>query len=116
METAKVANALNVTGPINIQFIPKKQVTKVIEWKLRPSITFPFISKAIGLDMAELPMNVMIGYPVTKYPNNMSSIKYLGVKVAQSSFTRITAANPIRGVEITSTGEVACYGARKEGA
>ncbi len=112
--TAKVADALNVTGPMNIQFIAKKQEIKVIECNLRASRTFPFISKTIGLDMAELAMNVMMGYPVTKYPVNMSSIKYVGVKAAQFSFTRLPGADPILGVEMTSTGEVACYGATKE--
>lgn len=112
--TAKVADALNVTGPMNIQFIAKNKEIKVIECNLRASRTFPFISKTIGLDMAELAVNVMMGYPVNKYPVDVSAIKYVGVKAAQFSFTRLPGADPILGVEMTSTGEVACYGATKE--
>lgn len=112
--TAKVADALNVTGPMNIQFIAKNKEIKVIECNLRASRTFPFISKTIGLDMAELAVNVMMGYPITKYPVDVKAIKYVGVKASLFSFTRLPGADPILGVEMTSTGEVACYGATKE--
>lgn len=109
--TAKVADALNVTGPMNIQFIAKNREIKVIECNLRASRTFPFVSKTIGLDMAELAVNVMTGHQVVRYPVDVNDIKYVGVKAAQFSFTRLPGADPILGVEMTSTGEVACYGA-----
>ncbi len=112
--TEKVADALNVTGPMNIQFIAKNREIKVIECNLRASRTFPFVSKTIGLDMAELAVNVMTGHQVARYPVDVRAIKYVGVKAAQFSFTRLPGADPILGVEMTSTGEVACYGASAE--
>lgn len=112
--TAKVAQALNVTGPMNIQFIAKDNEIKVIECNLRASRTFPFVSKTIGMDLAETATRVMLGRPVTKYPVDVSKVPFVGVKVAQFSFTRLLGADPILGVEMASTGEVACFGASKE--
>lgn len=112
--TAKVAQALNVTGPMNIQFIAKENEIKVIECNLRASRTFPFISKTIGLDLAKLATKVMLGRPVKRYPVDVKSIPFVGVKVALFSFTRLLGADPILGVEMASTGEVACYGASRE--
>ncbi|CAN8071122.1 unnamed protein product [Agarophyton chilense] len=112
--TAKVARALNVTGPMNIQFIAKNNSIKVIECNLRASRTFPFISKTIGLDLAKLATKVMLGKPVLPYPVDVSKIPFVGVKVAQFSFTRLLGADPILGVEMASTGEVACFGASRE--
>lgn len=112
--TAKVAQALNVTGPMNIQFIAKNNEIKVIECNLRASRTFPFVSKTVGLDLAQLATNVMLGKPVTPYPVDVNRIPFVGVKVAQFSFTRLLGSDPILGVEMASTGEVACFGATKE--
>jgi aspartate carbamoyltransferase len=112
--TAKVALALNVTGPMNIQFIAKNNEIKVIECNLRASRSFPFVSKTIGLDMAKLATKVMLGRPVKPYPVDVSSIPHVGVKVAMFSFTRLLGADPILGVEMASTGEVACFGATRE--
>lgn len=112
--TDKVAHALNVTGPMNIQFIAKENEIKVIECNLRASRSFPFVSKTIGLDLAKLAMKVMLGRPVTPYPVDVSKLSFVGVKVAQFSFTRLLGADPILGVEMASTGEVACYGATRE--
>lgn len=112
--TAKVALALNVTGPMNIQFIAKDNQIKVIECNLRASRTFPFVSKTIGLDLAKLATKVMLGRPVANYPVDVDKIPFVGVKVAQFSFTRLLGADPILGVEMASTGEVACYGATRE--
>lgn len=112
--TAKVAQALNVTGPMNIQFIAKNNEIKVIECNLRASRTFPFVSKTIGLDLAKFATKVMLGRPVRNYPVDVKSIPFVGVKVAQFSFTRLLGADPILGVEMASTGEVACYGATRE--
>ncbi|PXF48862.1 Protein PYR1-3 [Gracilariopsis chorda] len=112
--TAKVARALNVTGPMNIQFIAKNNEIKVIECNLRASRTFPFTSKTIGLDMAKLATKVMLGRPVLPYPVDVNNIPFVGVKVAQFSFTRLLGADPILGVEMASTGEVACFGVSRE--
>lgn len=112
--TAKVARALNVTGPMNIQFIAKNNEIKVIECNLRASRSFPFVSKTIGLDLAKLATKVMLGKPVKPYPVNVQETPFVGVKVAQFSFTRLLGADPILGVEMSSTGEVACYGATRE--
>lgn len=112
--TAKVAMALNVTGPLNIQFIAKNNEIKVIECNLRASRSFPFVSKTIGLDLAKLATKVMLGLPVKPYPVDVSKIKHVGVKVSQFSFTRLAGADPVLGVEMSSTGEVACFGASRE--
>lgn len=112
--TAKVAQALNVTGPMNIQFIAKDNEIKVIECNLRASRSFPFVSKTIGLDLAKLAMKVMLGKPVRPYPVNVHDLPFVGVKIAQFSFNRLLGADPILGVEMASTGEVACYGATRE--
>lgn len=112
--TAKVAQALNVTGPMNIQFIAKDNEIKVIECNLRASRSFPFVSKTIGLDLAKMATKVMLGRPVLSYPVDIGKIPFVGVKVAQFSFTRLLGADPILGVEMASTGEVACYGATLE--
>jgi aspartate carbamoyltransferase len=112
--TAKVALALNVTGPMNIQFIAKDNEIKMIECNLRASRSFPFVSKTIGLDLAGLAMKVMLDVPVKPYPVDVSAIPHVGVKVAMFSFTRLIGADPILGVEMASTGEVACFGATRE--
>lgn len=112
--TVKVAQALNVTGPMNIQFIAKQNEIKVIECNLRASRTFPFVSKTIGLDLAKLATKVMLGKPVQRYPVEVNQISFVGVKVAQFSFSRLLGADPILGVEMASTGEVACFGSTRE--
>lgn len=112
--TAKVAMALNVTGPLNIQFIAKNNEIKVIECNLRASRSFPFVSKTVGLNLAELATKVMLGLPVKPYPVNVAEIQHVGVKVSQFSFTRLAGADPVLGVEMASTGEVACFGATRE--
>lgn len=112
--TAKVAMALNVTGPMNIQFIAKNNEIKVIECNLRASRSFPFVSKTINLDLAKMAMKVMLDRKVHPYPIDARTVPYVGVKVAQFSFTRLIGADPILGVEMASTGEVACFGATRE--
>ncbi|KAK4523440.1 hypothetical protein GAYE_PCTG60G1336 [Galdieria yellowstonensis] len=112
--TIKVANALNVTGPMNIQFIAKNNEIKVIECNLRASRSFPFVSKTLGIDLAKMATKIMIGKSVKPYPVHVNSIPLVGVKVPQFSFTRLLGADPILGVEMASTGEVACYGATRE--
>ena len=111
--TRKVANALDVTGPFNIQFIAKDNEIKVIECNLRASRSFPFVSKVMGVDLIEMATKAMIGVHVEEHqPGNLPSA-YVGVKVPQFSFSRLSGADPVLGVEMASTGEVACFGRTK---
>eukprot|EP00188_Purpureofilum_apyrenoidigerum_P002924 Plantae.Rhodophyta-Purpureofilum_apyrenoidigerum.ctg29712.p1 GENE.Plantae.Rhodophyta-Purpureofilum_apyrenoidigerum.ctg29712~~Plantae.Rhodophyta-Purpureofilum_apyrenoidigerum.ctg29712.p1 ORF type:complete len:225 (+),score=37.66 Plantae.Rhodophyta-Purpureofilum_apyrenoidigerum.ctg29712:121-795(+) len=103
--TRMVANALNVTGPMNIQFIAKDNEIKVIECNLRASRSFPFVSKTIGVDLAKMATKVILGKGVQPYPVDVSKTPHVGVKVAQFSFTRLLGADPILGVEMASTGK-----------
>ncbi|KAI0357085.1 carbamoyl-phosphate synth [Trametes cingulata] len=111
--TAKIGNALNVTGPFNIQFIAKNNEIKVIECNLRAARSFPFVSKVTGIDAIEMATKVMLNLPVEPYPHVPLPPDYVGVKVAQFSFSRLSGADPVLGVEMASTGEVACFGRDK---
>ena len=111
--TAKIGNALNVTGPFNIQFIAKNNEIKVIECNLRAARSFPFVSKVTGIDAIEMATKVMLDFPVEPYPDVTMPADYVGVKVPQFSFSRLSGADPILGVEMASTGEVACFGHNK---
>ncbi|PGH09723.1 protein pyrABCN [Blastomyces parvus] len=108
--TRKIGNALNVTGPFNIQFIAKDNDIKVIECNVRASRSFPFVSKVMGVDLIEMATLAMIGKPFTEYPPVNIPKNYVGVKVPQFSFSRLSGADPVLGVEMASTGEVACFG------
>ncbi|KAI0791409.1 carbamoyl-phosphate synth [Abortiporus biennis] len=111
--TAKIGNALNVTGPYNIQFIAKNNEIKVIECNLRAARSFPFVSKVTGVDAIEMATKVMMGLSVESYPDLGLPSDYVGVKVPQFSFSRLSGADPVLGVEMASTGEVACFGHNK---
>ncbi|KAI8803425.1 hypothetical protein BJ742DRAFT_863549 [Cladochytrium replicatum] len=111
--TRKIANALNVTGPFNIQFIAKNNEIKVIECNLRASRSFPFVSKVLGVDLIEMATKAMLGIEVEAYPAVENRKDYVAVKVPQFSFSRLAGADPILGVEMASTGEVACFGRDK---
>ncbi|KAI5785501.1 hypothetical protein DFH27DRAFT_575816 [Peziza echinospora] len=111
--TAKIANALNVTGPMNIQFIAKDNEIKVIECNVRASRSFPFVSKVMGINMIEMATLAILGLPVQAYPTLNIPKDYVGIKVPQFSFSRLSGADPILGVEMASTGEVACFGRDK---
>lgn len=111
--TAKIGAALNVTGPFNIQFMAKNNEIKVIECNLRAARSWPFVSKVTGIDAIEMATDVMIGMPITPYPENTMPQDYVGIKVPQFSFSRLSGADPISGVEMASTGEVACFGKDK---
>lgn len=111
--TIKIGNALNVTGPFNIQFIAKNNEIKVIECNLRAARSFPFVSKVTGVDAIEMATKVMLGISVEPYPALSLPADYVGVKVAQFSFSRLSGADPVLGVEMASTGEVACFGRDK---
>ncbi|PGH14520.1 protein pyrABCN [Helicocarpus griseus UAMH5409] len=111
--TRKIGNALNVTGPYNIQFIAKDNDIKVIECNVRASRSFPFVSKTMGVDLIEMATMAMIGKPFVEYPPVNVPKDYVGVKVPQFSFSRLSGADPVLGVEMASTGEVACFGRDK---
>jgi carbamoyl-phosphate synthase/aspartate carbamoyltransferase len=111
--TAQIAASLHVTGPFNIQFIAKNNEIKVIECNVRAARSFPFVSKVTGVDAIELATRVMLGLEVEPYPKIHLPKDYVGVKVPQFSFSRLAGADPILGVEMASTGEVACFGRDK---
>ncbi|MCJ1378568.1 hypothetical protein MMC17_001667 [Xylographa soralifera] len=111
--TRKIGNALNVTGPFNIQFIAKDNEIKVIECNVRASRSFPFVSKVMGVDLIEMATKAIMGLPVDAYPETSIPKDYVGVKVPQFSFSRLSGADPVLGVEMASTGEVACFGRDK---
>lgn len=108
--TRKIGNALNITGPFNIQFIAKDNEIKVIECNVRASRSFPFVSKVMGLDLIEMATKLIVDKPVDAYPVLNLPANYVGVKAPQFSFSRLSGADPVQGVEMASTGEVACFG------
>lgn len=111
--TQKIGYALNVSGPFNIQFIAKNNEIKVIECNVRAARSFPFVSKVTGIDAIEMATDVMLGLPIAPYPASTMPKDYVGIKVPQFSFARLAGADPILGVEMASTGEVACFGKDK---
>lgn len=111
--TAKIGNALNVTGPFNIQFIAKNNDIKVIECNVRASRSFPFVSKVLGVDLIEMATKAICGFEVEPYPLKEIPENYVAIKVPQFSFSRLSGADPILGVEMASTGEVATFGHNK---
>ncbi|ODV95474.1 hypothetical protein PACTADRAFT_43112 [Pachysolen tannophilus NRRL Y-2460] len=111
--TAKIGKALDVTGPYNIQFIAKNNDIKVIECNVRASRSFPFISKVVGTNLIEMATKAIMDFPVTPYPGEKLPDDYCAVKVPQFSFSRLSGADPVLGVEMASTGEVATFGHNK---
>lgn len=111
--TRKIAKALRVSGPFNIQFLAKDKEIKVIECNLRASRSFPFVSKTLKLNLIEMATRIILGLPVESYPVDAKTLNYVGVKVAQFSFSRLQGADPVTGVEMHSTGEVACFGTNR---
>lgn len=111
--TRKIGEELKVTGPYNIQFIAKDNEIKVIECNVRASRSFPFVSKVMGVDLIELATKAIVGATVKPYPPVDIPKHYVGVKVPQFSFSRLSGADPVLGVEMASTGEVACFGRDK---
>jgi carbamoyl-phosphate synthase large subunit len=108
--TGKIAGALCITGPFNIQFIAKGNEVKVIECNLRASRSFPFVSKIRGINFIDAATRVMVGKPVAKDKDSSLNLDYVGVKAPQFSFMRLDGADPMLGVEMASTGEVGCLG------
>ena len=107
---AAVARELKITGPFNMQFLAKLGAVKVIECNLRASRSFPFVSKVTGTNFAAEATNRMLGLK-RDVSNETLALDYVGVKVPMFSFSRIVGADPMLGVEMTSTGEVGCLGA-----
>jgi carbamoyl-phosphate synthase large subunit len=108
--TKKIAKSLNITGPFNIQFIAKENDVKVIECNLRTSRSFPFVSKVFKINFIELATKIIMGKQVPIIDRSSFDLDYVGVKAPQFSFTRLKGSDPILGVEMVSTGEVACLG------
>lgn len=106
----QIAGELQISGPFNIQFMAKDNHLQVIECNLRASRSFPFVSKITKFNFIGLATEIMLGKRVEKYGKNFADIDYVGVKSSQFSFTRLLKADPILGVDMSSTGEVACIG------
>uniref|UniRef100_A0A9L0REJ9 Multifunctional protein CAD n=1 Tax=Equus caballus TaxID=9796 RepID=A0A9L0REJ9_HORSE len=104
-----VGQELQVTGPFNLQLIAKDDQLKVIECNVRVSRSFPFVSKTLGVDLVALATRVIMGEKVEPV-GLMTGSGVVGVKVPQFSFSRLAGADVVLGVEMTSTGEVACFG------
>lgn len=109
----EVGRSLNVSGPFNMQLIAKDNELKVIECNLRVSRSFPFVSKTLDFDMVAMATKVIIGKTVEPSIGIMSKCKKVGCKVPQFSFARLAGADFELGVEMASTGEVACFGENK---
>ncbi|MBP5703277.1 MAG: carbamoyl-phosphate synthase (glutamine-hydrolyzing) large subunit [Paludibacteraceae bacterium] len=106
----KIAAALHISGPFNIQFLAKNNEIKVIECNLRSSRSFPFVSKVLKINFIELATKIMLGQKVEKPEKSAFDLDYVGVKASQFSYARLTQADPVHGVDMSSTGEVGCIG------
>ncbi|MFQ3579210.1 MAG: ATP-grasp domain-containing protein, partial [Bacteroidales bacterium] len=106
----QTAKALEISGPFNMQFLAKNNDIKVIECNLRASRSFPFVSKVLKYNFIELATKIMLSIPYEKPDKSMFEIDYTGVKASQFSFSRLSKADPVLGVEMASTGEVGCLG------
>jgi len=106
----KIAKNLKITGPFNIQFIAKDNDVKVIECNLRASRSFPFASKVLKINFIDKATKVIMGKQIPEIDTSSFDLDYVGVKAPQFSFTRLKGSDPVLGVEMASTGEVACIG------
>jgi carbamoyl-phosphate synthase large subunit len=106
----QVAQALEITGPFNMQFLAKDNDIKVIECNLRASRSFPFVSKVLKTNLIEIATKAMLDVPFEKPDKSAFELDYVGVKAPQFSFHRLLNADPVLGVDMASTGEVACIG------
>jgi carbamoyl-phosphate synthase large subunit len=107
--TKKIVKELKISGPFNIQFLAKENEIMVIECNLRASRSFPFVSKITGINLGKLATLAILGKKVKKYPTPLD-LDWVGVKAPQFSFFRIKGADPVLKVEMSSTGEVGCFG------
>ncbi|MDE6633658.1 MAG: carbamoyl-phosphate synthase (glutamine-hydrolyzing) large subunit, partial [Bacteroidaceae bacterium] len=108
--SAQIARELNISGPFNIQYLARENEIKVIECNLRASRSFPFVSKVLKVNLIELATRVMLGLPVEKLHKSFFDFDYVGIKASQFSFNRLQKADPVLGVDMSSTGEVGCLG------
>ena len=106
----QIAAALHINGPFNIQFMARENDILVIECNLRASRSFPFVSKVLKLNLIDLATKIMLGVPVEKPSKNLFDLDYVGIKASQFSFNRLQKADPVLGVDMSSTGEVGCLG------
>jgi carbamoyl-phosphate synthase large subunit len=106
----KIARALNITGPFNIQFLAVNNDVSVIECNLRASRSFPFVSKVFRMNFIDLATRIIMGEKLPGIDRSSFDLDYVGVKAPQFSFTRLKGSDPVLDVEMTSTGEVACLG------
>ena len=106
----QIAKELHINGPFNIQFMARDNDILVIECNLRASRSFPFVSKVLKINLIELATRVMLGLPVEKPHKNLFDLDYVGIKASQFSFNRLQKADPVLGVDMSSTGEVGCLG------
>ena len=106
----KIASALEISGPFNIQFLAKDNAIKVIECNLRASRSFPFVSKVLKINLIELATKVMLGLKPAAPRKSAFDLDYVGIKASQFSFSRLQQADPVLGVDMASTGEVGCIG------
>ena len=106
----QIAAALHINGPFNIQFMARDNDILVIECNLRASRSFPFVSTVLKLNLIDLATKIMLGVPVEKPSKNLFDLDYVGIKASQFSFNRLQKADPVLGVDMSSTGEVGCLG------
>jgi carbamoyl-phosphate synthase large subunit len=106
----EISRELKITGPFNIQFLARDNDIKVIECNLRASRSMPFVSKVLKTNLIELATKVMLGVPAEKPGKSVFDLDYVGVKAPQFSFSRLAKADPVLGVDMSSTGEVGCLG------
>ena len=105
-----IAKELNISGPFNIQYLAKGGSVKVIECNLRASRSFPFVSKVLKRNLIETATKIMLDAPYQKPDKSVFDIDRMGVKASQFSFNRLQNADPVLGVDMSSTGEVGCLG------
>ena len=105
-----IAKELHISGPFNIQFLARENDIKVIECNLRASRSFPFVSKVLKINLIELATRIILGLPVERPDKNLFDLDYVGIKASQFSFNRLQKADPVLGVDMSSTGEVGCIG------
>ena len=106
----QIAKKLHINGPFNIQFMARDNDILVIECNLRASRSFPFVSKVLKINFIDLATKIMLGAPVEKPNKNLFDLDYVGIKASQFSFNRLQKADPVLGVDMSSTGEVGCLG------
>jgi len=106
----KIAAELHISGPFNIQFMARDNDIMVIECNLRASRSFPFVSKVLKLNLIELASKIMMGLPYERPTKTEFDLDYVGIKASQFSFSRLQKADPVLGVDMSSTGEVGCLG------